>query len=189
MALLKYTKKYHFKIGEETGKNPTLYPADNTTRYVRSPYVHDVYAETGKFKGNYWIEIDPIGDTDGGYLARRFWELYFDGAKQECGKYIDLGNFEFLVGAQDNDPFEVDSDSLAISYSNLYLDWDLYGLSSNIAMPSLIPYPDVEVVRICSDCTGIRIHDGSISTTGFTVSRNAGWVENPKVKFLVKGGG
>jgi hypothetical protein len=183
MTLVRYAKYKHFFLENGTGLNPTLYPADDNTHYVRSGFVHDIG------QGNYIIEINPISDTDGGYLARRFWDLYYSGAKKDEGENIDLGDFEFLVGAQDNAPFEVSSDSLAINFSSLYLDWTLYGLSSNIAMPSLIPYPSVFVVGIYSDCTGIKIHEGSITTTGFTVSRNAGWVDNPKVKFLIKGGG
>jgi len=191
ITLVRYAKYKQIFLEGGEGLGLTLYPADDNTHYVRSGFVHDIYAESGQEvdKGNYTIEINPIDDADGGYLARRFWDGYYSGAKKDSMENMDLGNFEFLVGGEDNLGFEVGSDDLTISFSELYLDWDLYGLSSNIAMPSLIPYPDVEVARICSDATGVQIHDESITTSGFTVSRLPGWTGAIKVKFLIKGGG
>jgi len=178
MTLNRYAKYYHFCLESGAGLNPTLFPADDVTHYVRAGFVHDIGL------GNYIIEVNPFDDTDGGYLMQRFMDGYYSGAKKDEMENIDLKPWvmitkEFIVG----------EDSLAITYPDLYLDWTLYGLIANKAFPAIIPQPSVGIHSINNDASGIFIHSGSVTTAGFTVSRKTGWEEdNVKVQFKIIGG-
>lgn len=176
ITLVRYSKYYHFCLEGGAGLNPTLFPADDNTHYVRSGFVHDIGL------GNYIIEINPIDDADGGYLAQRFWDLYYSGAKKNEGENIDLGNFEFLTKE-----FIVNSDGGTVNFSDLYLDWTLYNLGSNIALPAIIPHPSVEFARVNMDAPGVFIEN--VTTSGFDISRITGWThDDVKVQLLIKGG-
>lgn len=176
ITLVRYAKYYHFNLEDGAGLAPTLFPANDDTHYVRSGYVHDMG------NGNYIIEINPISDTDGGYLAQRFFDLYYSGAKQDEGENLDLGNFEFLTKE-----FTVNTDGATVNFSDLYLNWTLYDLGSNIALPALIPHPSVEFARVNMDAPGVVIEN--VTTTGFDISRITGWThDDVLVQLLIKGG-
>ena len=127
-------------------------------------------------------DLTPIDDVDGGYLAQRFFDLYYSGAKKDEGENLDLGNFEFLTKE-----FIVNTDGDTVNFSDLYLDWTLYDLGSNIALPALIPHPSIEVARVNMDAPGVFIEN--VTTSGFDISRITGWThDDVKVQLLIKGG-
>lgn len=176
ITLHRYSKYYHFFLDGGAGLSPTLFPANDDTHYVRSGYVNDIGG------GNYVVEVNPIDDTDGGYLAVRFFDLYYSGEKQDEGENIDLGNFELLTKE-----FTVNTDGDTVNYSDLYLDWTLYDLSENVSLPSVIPYPSVEIARINMDAPGVFIEN--VTTSGFDISRITGWThDDVDIQLLIKGG-